>query len=320
MNPNSQLPTSNSQACDLCGATDAEFVLSTNRLDGPLVSCRNCGLYFVRVSSPTVSEGLGLREKAIADAQAADSASEQVTAEMVRLAERARELALVEPHVEQSEQPWRELMASERLKDLKRFATKGRLLEIGCSTGEMLSAAKDSFDVFGVEADSASSKIVSQRGLQCFNGALADAKFADASFDVAAMYHVIEHFPSPRAELTELHRILKPGGWLAIETPNIANVWFRLLGARWRQFIPDHIFFFRPQTIRRLCEETGFEVVELRNVGKAMSARLLISRIGRYHRSTARALSFFSQKFNFDDRTIRLNFGDVMRLYARRKE
>lgn len=286
--------------------------------------CRNCGLYFVSVvvSSPTVREGFVTQVPALTDARVTDTASpvsEQVAAEMVRLADRARELALVEPRVEQSEQPWRELMARERLQDLTRFVSGGRLLEVGCSTGEMLAAASDSFDVFGVEADVASSRVASQRGLHCFNGALADAHFACDSFDAAALYHVIEHFPSPRAEMVELQRILKPKGWLVIETPNIANLWFRLLGARWRQFIPDHIFFFTPQTLTKLCEETGFEVVELRNVGKLMSLRLFISRIGRYHSPTARLLSAISRKLKLDDRTIRLNFGDVMRLYARKK-
>ena len=298
-------------------------MLATPRLDGPLLRCRSCGLYFVCVSNPTVREGLGLESIAFADARATDtsssSISNQVSAEMVRLAERAKELALVEPRVEQGEQPWRELMARERLNDLKRFVFSGKLLEVGCSTGEMLGTASDSFEVFGVEADAACSQVVGQRGLQCFNGALADAKFPPLSFDVAALYHVIEHFPSPRAELGELHRILKPGGWLAIETPNIANFWFRLLGARWRQFIPDHIFFFTPQTLTRLFVETGFDVVELRNVGKVMSLRLFISRIGRYHQPTARLLSAISRKLKLDDRTIRLNFGDVMRLYARKK-
>ncbi len=268
-----------------------------------MLCCQSCGLFFVGINS-------SVREQI---------ASEQVTAEMVRLAERARDLALVEPRVEQSEQPWRELMARERLDDLTRFVSGGRLLEIGCSTGEMLAAASDSFDVFGVEADAASSRVVAQRNLPCFNGALADAQLADNSFDAAALYHVIEHFPSPRAEMVELHRILKPGGWLAIETPNIANLWFRWLGAGWRQFIPDHIFFFTPQTVTKLCEETGFEIVELRNVGKLMSLRLFISRVGRYHSPTARLLSVISRKLKLDDRTIRLNFGDVMRLYARKK-
>ena len=284
--------------------------------------CRSCGLYFVSVSSSAVREGVANHSPVIAGAAAtvsASSASEQVTAEMVRLAERARDLALVEPHVEQSEQPWRELMARERLSDLKRFVSAGRLLEIGCSTGEMLAVVRESFEAFGVEADSASCQVAKERDLQCFNGALADAKFPDGNFDVAVLYHVIEHFPSPRAELVELHKVIKPGGWLTIETPNIANFWFRLLGARWRQFIPDHIFFFTPQTLTRMCAEAGFEIVELRKAGKLMSVRLLISRIGRYHRPTARLLSIVSRKLGLDDRTIRLQLGDVMRLYARRK-
>jgi len=240
-------------------------------------------------------------------------------AEMVRLSARAHELALVEPGIEQGEQPWRELMARERLRDLMRFASRGSLLEVGCSTGEMLQAAQSSFATSGVEADEGSSRVTRARGLDCFNGTLAEARFPDGHFDVAALYHVIEHFPSPRAELGELHRIIKPGGWLAVETPDIANLWFRLLGARWRQFIPDHIFFFTPQTLARLFAECGFEICELRHVGKTMSTRLFISRIGRYHGPTARILAAVSRRLNFDEYTLRLNFGDVMRIYARRK-
>lgn len=318
MSSNSQPPIYNSQSCDLCGATKADFILSSSRLDGPLVYCPGCGLYFVSFAGPAVKKD-SARAVAPAAFVSKDSASDQVTAEMVRLAKRARELSLVEPHVEQGEQPWRELMAQERLSDLKRFVSSGRLLEVGCSTGEMLVSARGSFETVGVEADAASSRVACDRGLQCFNGALTDAGFADGGFDVAALYHVIEHFPSPRAEMAELHRIVKPGGWLVIETPNIANIWFRLLGARWRQFIPDHIYFFTPHTLTRLCDEAGFEVVELRNVGKLMSMRLFISRIGRYHQPTARLLSAISRKLNLDGRTIRLKLGDVMRLYARKK-
>ena len=287
--------------------------------------CQNCGLYFVSFHKPGIAQGLDSQIQTAANdmsetrVNSQHSANEQVAAEMVRLANRARELALVEPKVELEEQPWRQLMAGERLGDLKRFVSRGRLLEVGCSTGEMLVSARDSFETVGVEADAASSRVACERGLQCFNGALTEARFADNSFDVAALYHVIEHFPSPRAEMAELHRIIKPGAWLVIETPNIANLWFRLLGARWRQFIPDHIFFFTPQTLTRLCAETGFDVVELRSVGKLMSVRLFISRLGRYHPPMARLLSAISQKLNLDDRTIRLNLGDVMRVYARKK-
>ncbi|MFN0086753.1 MAG: class I SAM-dependent methyltransferase [Blastocatellia bacterium] len=284
--------------CDLCGAEGPAYVLSSKRLDGPLVECRNCGLCYV-----------------VAPAREPRA----VSVEMTRLAARARELALVDREVEEGERPWRELMARERLADLRRFAREGRLLEIGSSTGEMVAAAGQSFTAIGLEPDEENCLIARKRGLDCRSLTLSEARFPDGHFDIAASYHVIEHVPSPRAELRELHRVLQPGGWLVMETPNIANLWYRLLGARWRQFIPDHIFFFSPQTFTRLCEEAGFEVRELRNVGKSMSLRLFINRLGRFHSPSATLLRELSESLGLADRSLRLNLGDVMRIYATRR-
>ncbi|MDX2032519.1 MAG: class I SAM-dependent methyltransferase [Blastocatellia bacterium] len=284
--------------CDLCGAAGPTYVLSTERLDGPLVTCRACGLFYV--APPSREPGA-------------------VSAEMVRLAGRAQELALVERDVEEGERPWRERMARERLADLGRFVPGGRLLEIGSSTGEMIAAAGERFTAIGLEPDEANCRIARARGLDCRNTTLDEARFPAGHFDAAVSYHVIEHVPSPRAELRELHRVLKPGGWLVMETPNIDNLWYRLLGARWRQFIPDHLYFFTPQTFTRLCEESGFEVRELRSVGKSMSLRLFLNRLGRLHAPTAALLRGACERLGLADRTLRLNLGDVMRVYATRR-
>lgn len=308
MNLESQISDQKHPPCDLCGATESDLVLTTPRLDGPLVRCRDCGLFYVVFP----------KNGDVGQTKACPTPS--VASEMVRLAERARELELISPEVEAGERPWRELTARERLGDLKRFVREGRFLEIGCSTGDLLDAARSAFTVVGVEADEGNSRAAAMRGLDVFNGTLCDARFPDGHFDAAAMYHVIEHVPSPRRELRELRRVIKPGGWLALETPNIAAVWYRLLGARWRQFIPDHIFFFTPRTIIRLCENGGFEVRELRSVGKAMSLRLFLNRLGRYHRPSANLLEALSDRLRLSDLTIRLKLGDVMRLYARRVE
>lgn len=238
---------------------------------------------------------------------------------MERLAQRARELALVEPQVEAHEQPWRALTAQERLADLRRFITHGRLLEIGCSTGELLAAASPAFEAIGVEADAQTSASTRTRGLQCVTGTLFDANLPAAYFDAAVLYHVIEHLPSPVAAVRELQRIVKPGGWLVLEAPNIETFWFRLLGPRWRQFIPDHLFFFSPATLTRLCEEQGFAVRELRSVGKAMSVRLFLSRLSRFNQPLASALTHLARFTQTEDRTLHLKLGDVMRVYAQRR-
>ncbi len=300
------------QTCDLCGARDTEFVLATPRLDGPLVRCRRCQLFYVikPATVPPVDAALSNTQAQLNTAAAA---------EMERLAQRARELALVEPEVEASEQPWRALTAQERLADLRRFITSGRLLEIGCATGEMLAAASPAFEPLGVEADAHTSAAARARGLQCVTGTLFDAQLPAEHFDAAVLYHVIEHLPSPVAVVRELQRIVRPGGWLVLEAPNIATFWFNLLGTRWRQFIPDHLFFFSPATLTRLCEEQGFAVRELRSVGKAMSVRLFLSRLSRFNRPLAMALTGLCRLLQIEDRTLHLKLGDVMRVYAQRR-
>ena len=50
-----------------------------------------------------------------------------------------------------------------------------------------------------------------------------------------------------------------------------------------------------------------------------MSTRLFMSRVGRYNKQLGALLSSLGTKFGVEERTLRLNLGDVMRLYAQRK-
>lgn len=47
--------------------------------------------------------------------------------------------------------------------------------------------------------------------------------FSDESFDVITSYHVIEHVSDTDLFVKEIHRVLKPGGYAVIGTPNLAS-------------------------------------------------------------------------------------------------
>ena len=303
---------SDNNICDLCGAAEYDFILTTPRLDGPLVCCRACHLFYVLApaAQPIFPAPIHIIESAPVAA-----------AEMKRLSERAQELSLVNPFVEENENKWRALTATERYQDLLRATSlsSGRLLEIGCATGDFLHAAHASFQVTGVEADETACAMTQARGFDCFHGTIFAANFPAESFDVVTLYHVIEHVPSPTRVLQEIHRVLRPKGIVVIETPNIETIWYRLLRERWRQFIPDHKFFFTPATLERSCAENSFITVERRSVGKAMSVRLFFDRLGRFHRPSGSLLTRLSAKLGWQEKTLQLNLGDVMRLYAQRK-
>jgi 2-polyprenyl-3-methyl-5-hydroxy-6-metoxy-1,4-benzoquinol methylase len=270
------------------------------RLDGPLVKCRRCGLVYV---------GHRIQDYTFAYVNPEKSRA---------LAERVQALGLVDDAVEQAEAPWRQKLFEERLRHLQRFVRSGRLLEIGCASGEFLRlAAQAGFDVEGVEPEPVTSVAARQtHGLNVITGTLVEASYPPDSFDAVVLFHVLEHLDSPRQTVTEINRILKPGGILVIETPNIDTIWFRLLGARWRQFIPDHYYFFTPRTLSRLLQETGFQTLQVKRVGKPMSVRLFVDRARRFNSALGGILSGFVRAFDLGDRTLRLNLGDIILVFA----
>jgi 2-polyprenyl-3-methyl-5-hydroxy-6-metoxy-1,4-benzoquinol methylase len=272
------------------------------RLDGPLVRCRRCGLVYV-----------GQRIQDYTFAGFNPDKSRALTA-------RVQALGLVDETVEHAEGPWRQKLFEDRLHRLQRFATGGKLLEVGCAEGEFLrAAAAAGFDVTGVEPDPhTSARARDVYGLDVTTGTLPQAEYSPASFDVAVLFHVLEHLDSPHQMVTELYCLLKPGGLLVIETPNIDTVWFRLLGRRWRQFIPDHYYFFTPHTLRRLLQGAGFHMLQVKRVGKPMSVRFLVDRVRRFNSGLGKLLSDVVRRFDLEERTLHLNLGDVMLVFARK--
>ena len=51
-------------------------------------------------------------------------------------------------------------------------------------------------------------------------GSVQELPFADASLDSVFFHHVIEHVPDPVGAIAEIERVMKPGGWLYVGTPN----------------------------------------------------------------------------------------------------
>ena len=150
-----------------------------------------------------------------------------------------------------------------------------RFLEIGCAAGAFLAAARRlGFTVQGVElSEDAARKAREEFDVPVFTGQLADAGFAGGSFDVVFMGDVLEHLPDPVGALREIHRVLAPVGLLVVGVPSQTNTLFSRLGFRLYGALgksttvalpPYHLFEYRPASLRRLLERSGFSVTELR--------------------------------------------------------
>lgn len=135
-------------------------------------------------------------------------------------------------------------------------------LDIGCATGMLIeSMKKEGWDVRGVDVCRESAEYgKAHRGVDIFPGTLEEAHFPEETFGAVHFSHLIEHVPDPRGFLAEVRRILAPGGYALITTPNIDGFQARLFRKAWRSAIADHLVLFSRKTLQRLVRESGFEV------------------------------------------------------------
>jgi SAM-dependent methyltransferase len=95
--------------------------------------------------------------------------------------------------------------------------------------------------------------------------------YADNTYDIFICSHVLEHVPDDRKAMSELYRVLKPGGWGVAMVPIIKSVLSTdedssvdQISERWRRFgQDDHIRLYAKNDYRKRLQEVGFKVSEL---------------------------------------------------------
>jgi len=233
-------------ACPLCGHTGRILIWSQNdqeflprlRLTARLRThvCTRCGLAY---TSPKLDE----RE----------------TDELYRKFYRP-EGAISDEHIHSHERE-----AEKRVLWLtERYQQAGaKLLEIGCSEGIMLRRLRDDFGftVRGVEPFAP----YAEHGIKHWGLSVEKTFFPapaiNEKFDVVASMHVIEHLHQPAAFLSEIGMVLKPNGYVFLETPNLWAPRRGRIGAA--HFPAPHLQIFSPRSISLSLKQAGFEPLSI---------------------------------------------------------
>lgn len=152
------------------------------------------------------------------------------------------------------------------------FGKPGSIFDIGCATGYFLDRAKEyGWKTYGVEISSYAAHEARSRGHTVYVGELPTLSIEE-KMNVVTMWDVLEHVDNPRAYLLAAHKVLNDGGYLAINTVDTSSVWASVMGKRWHLIVPpEHVNYYNPENVRTLLEQTGFEVCDVRKIGKRFS-------------------------------------------------
>ncbi|HEY0312464.1 MAG TPA: class I SAM-dependent methyltransferase [Allosphingosinicella sp.] len=142
----------------------------------------------------------------------------------------------------------------------------GRVLDIGCGGGEWLLHARTAgWQACGADPDPVATAKCRDNGLDVRTGGSEAWRDQPGSFDAVTMNHVIEHLHDPAEALVDILHLLKPGGQLFVETPNVDARGHRTYGANWRGLEPPrHLMLFNPASLRDLLLRSGFRDVRFR--------------------------------------------------------
>jgi CMP-N,N'-diacetyllegionaminic acid synthase len=214
--------------CPTCGATNSRLELDKDRMR--IVRCAACDLVYV---NPTFDE---THYKSVYASQAYQDI--------------VRDLGINSHEYRVSR------FGTERVGMMSQFlrvpaGRAPRFLDVGCSTGFVVEAAKTAgWEAIGIDLNPSAIEYGQSRGLDLRTVALEAGGFAPGSFDAVGLFDVVEHLLDPGRTVKAAVDLLAPDGILFLYVPNYDSASRLLMGANAHFIWPTHhLNYYTPSTI-----------------------------------------------------------------------
>lgn len=152
-----------------------------------------------------------------------------------------------------------------KLQLISKYFKTGKILDIGCGTGEFLNTCKNAkWITIGIEPDNDAR----QMAIKNFELDVRDESelknLSDQSFDVISMWHVLEHVPKLNERIEELKRLIKPNGIIIIAVPNCDSLDAKIYTEFWAAYdLPRHLYHFTPKDIESIFRKHSMKVFRI---------------------------------------------------------
>jgi 2-polyprenyl-3-methyl-5-hydroxy-6-metoxy-1,4-benzoquinol methylase len=168
-------------------------------------------------------------------------------------------------------------------------APGARVLDVGCGDGRLaLELERAGARVAGADP----SRIAIERARAALPGAPFEQigasgrlPFNDSAFDAVTCVHVLQHVDETQQLMSEMRRVLRPGGTLAVAVPNNGRVYRTVASAAAFERLHDPlqpvVRFYTDRSLAKLLEAFDLEQVDVRELGGVPLVRPLLAGVAR---------------------------------------
>lgn len=156
----------------------------------------------------------------------------------------------------------------DQLRAIGPLPSGSRILDLGAGDGRLAAALADrGHSVTAVEPVRDVAAAEGAPGVTFLRSRIEDLDLPAGSFDVAILWHVLEHLSAPTETLRRIRSWLAGGGRLVVAVPNLASWQARIGGRRWFHLDPTrHVVHLTPAGLEALLERSGFAKPRRRRV------------------------------------------------------
>lgn len=154
-----------------------------------------------------------------------------------------------------------------KIKKLRSVSTnKSRILDVGCGKGFFVKyCLENGLNAEGIDLSNIAIEYAKDElGVIALCGKIEDFPELEGQYDVVTFWATIEHVPNPIQTLEAIKKVLKPGGYLLLDT-GIGNDWLDKLLPGVNQWYdpPQHLFVFSKESLILLLGDTGFIIEDI---------------------------------------------------------
>lgn len=141
------------------------------------------------------------------------------------------------------------------------YCQSGSVLDVGCSTGaflfQLMTRFPESYSVTGTDVTSAAVDHAESLGIRVLRTSFLELDPHEPGWDAITFWAVMEHLAEPKQFIAKARELLNPSGLCFILVPNMRSLAVRLLGAKYRYIMPDHVNYFTNITLQKFAESAG---------------------------------------------------------------